>query len=247
MSPVTALVGTARDIAHLTDTEPDGSRGSMRLPTLSRSRNTLIGLLAASAFLGACSSEVTAPVAATAPTAQGTSAFQPSAATRALVGITDGTYTFTVDPTREQRLFLGSNALFIPANAVCDLATSSYGVEHWDESCTPQASTFVITAVVKNAASNRPSIEFEPALRFNPRTNVELYFYVPHGTKASTRNFIMDYCDASGVCYDESLTDASLTTYFDPRFRIVYRRIKHFSGYLVTGAMDDSALSSAAY
>ena len=219
----------------------------MRLPTLSRSRNTLVGLLLASAFLGACSSEVTAPVATSATTARGVSAFQPSATTRSLVGVTDGTYTFTVDPRHEQRLFLGSNALFIPANAVCDIQTSSYGVGHWDEPCRAESSSFVITAVVKNAASNRPSIEFQPALRFNPRTNVELYFYVPNGTRADTRNFVMDYCNDRHACYDESLTDQSLTTYFDPTYDIVYRRIKHFSGYLVTGAMDTALSASAAF
>jgi len=77
-----------------------------------------------------------------------------------------------------QSLSLGASHLDIPANAVCDLASSSYGVGHWEESCTPQTDTFTIRAVVRNAATDHPSVDFEPALRFSPDKQVGLYLYV---------------------------------------------------------------------
>jgi hypothetical protein len=205
--------------------ELTSSRGSMRLPTLSRSRISLLGLLAASAFLGACSNDSTAPaVLTTGETPVGSSQFQPSAATRSLVGVSDGVYTFAINPKKQQTLYLGANALFIPANAVCDLSSSSYGAAHW--------------------TSKRPSIDFQPALRFAPDKNVMLYFWFPKGTDAGKRQFVMNYCNDARVCIDESLTDSSLTTYFDPSSEIVYRRIKHFSGYIIASGFSESGESN---
>ena len=43
----------------------------------------------------------------------------------------------------------------------------------------------------------------------------------------------MFYCPDKGKCVDESLTDSDLTTYIDYPNNILFRRIKHFSGYTV--------------
>jgi hypothetical protein len=203
---------------------------------LNSARTRLVVLLGAAVLATACANDVTAPVA---PSRAGfqyaTSPFAPSAAARSLVGVTDGTYTFRVDPKREQKLYLGQNALFIPPNAVCALGTTSYGPEHWNEDCALQSSSFVITAVVRDASSQHPSIQFQPALRFRPSRDVELYFYVPKGSDSDKRNYVMDYCNDLRVCYDESIADPSLATYFNAEYSVVYRRIKHFSGYVVDG------------
>ena len=209
----------------------------MRLPMMARSRVSLVPLLTtvatASLLLAGCSGDATSPSAAQTKnvSALRTSPFVPNGAQRALVGVADGTYTFEIDPSQAQSLQFGASHLDIPANAVCDLATSSYGVGTWNDSCTAQTDTFTITAVVKDAATDHPSVEFQPALRFSPDANVNLYLYVTdQATLDASR--VMKYCNATG-CVDESVSDPDLRSNVDVENKVVFRRIKHFSGYVV--------------
>ena len=213
----------------------------MRLPTMARSTYSLFTVLAAGVLLSACAGEATAPATPKVALSQSrTSPFVPSGAAKALVGVADGTYEFTIDPTQDQAVNLGPNYLSIPANAVCDIATSSYGTTHWNESCVPQTDSVHITAVVTNATSDHPSIDFYPAMRFSPDKSVQLYIYVPTGMDDFQKNWTMKYCNDSSVCLDESLTDPDLGSFADKTNMMVFRRIKHFSGYLVTGLLDDT-------
>ena len=207
----------------------------MRLPMMARSRVTsLTMLVAASMSLVACAGDSTAPKAVQPTSLLRTSPFVPN---RALVGVEDGTYTFTIDPSQDQSLSLGASHIDIPANAVCDLATSSYGVGFWNDECTPETQSVTITAVVKNAATDHPSVEFEPAMRFNPQTPVNLYLHVTdQATLDNTR--VMKYCNASG-CVDEGVNDPELVSNVDVENKVVFRRIKHFSGYVVTNLVAD--------
>jgi hypothetical protein len=209
----------------------------MRLPMMARSRVSLVPLLTtvatASLLLAGCAGEATAPSAAQPSHAATlrTSPFVPTDAQRALVGVADGSYSFTIDPSQAQSLSLGASHLDIPANAICDLATSSYGVGTWNDACTPQSEPVTITAVVLNAATDHPSVEFQPALRFDPRANVNLYLYVTdQATLDATK--VMKYCNESG-CVDEAIADADLHSNVDVENKVVFRRIKHFSGYVV--------------
>jgi hypothetical protein len=209
----------------------------MRLPMMARSRVSLVPLLTtvatASLLLAGCSGDATSPSAAKSKTVSSlrTSPFVPNDAQRALVGVSDGTYTFEIDPAAAQSLSFGASHLDIPANAVCDLATSSYGVGTWNDACAPQTEPFTITATVKNAATDHPSVEFEPALRFSPSSNVSLYLYVTdQATLDASR--VMKYCNATG-CVDEAESDADLRSNVDVENKVVFRRIKHFSGYVV--------------
>lgn len=219
----------------------------MRSMTVARSRISFVGLLAAGALLSGCANDATAPIAPNVLSSQSaTSAFEPTQTSRNLVGVSDGTYTFTVDPKRDQGLLLGANLLYIPANAICDLASTPYGTSHWNEACTSQTAPLQITAVVRNAASMHPSIDFFPALRFSPDKIVSIYFYLQGGIRnrmAST--WSVDYCNDAHVCVDESLTDPDLKTYLDWNKKIAFRRIKHFSGYIVVFSTDDASLTVA--
>jgi len=209
----------------------------MRLPMMARSRVSLVPLLTtvatASLLLAGCSGDATSPSAAQPKSlsALRTSPFVPTGAQRALVGVSDGTYTFQIDPTQAQSLQFGASHLDIPANAVCDLATSSYGVGTWNDACAAQTDTFTITAVVKDAATDHPSVEFQPALRFNPQSNVNLYLYVTDQATLDNSK-VLKYCNETG-CVDESLTDPDLISNVDVDNKVVFRRIKHFSGYVV--------------
>ena len=209
----------------------------MRLPMMAPSRMSLVPLLTtvatASLLLAGCAGEATAPSAAQPSHAATlrTSPFVPTAAQRALVGVTDGSYSFTIDPSQAQLLQLGANGLYIPANAVCDLATSSYGTGTWNDSCALQTTPFTITAVVKNAATDHPSVEFQPALRFSPTTSTYLYLSVTNKATLDASK-VMLYCNETS-CTDESLADSDLRSYVDSKNFMVFRRIKHFSGYVV--------------
>jgi hypothetical protein len=204
----------------------------MRLPMMARYRiSTLTLLVVAGVLLTACAGDSIKPPAVQKTSQVRTSPFTPTAAQKALVGVSDGTYSFVIDPSQDQSLSLGASHLDIPANAVCDLASSSYGVDHWDESCAAQTDTFTVTAVVRNAASDHPSVDFEPALRFSPDKNVNLYLYVTNDATLDASRLVK-YCNADG-CVDESIADPSLASSVDLVNRVVFRRIKHFSGYVV--------------
>lgn len=206
----------------------------MRLPMMARSRTSMLTMLAAAGvLLAGCAGESTAPSAPAASSQRAASPFAPTTSQKSLVGVTDGVYTFTIDPSQDQSLSLGPNHLDIPANSVCDLGTSSYGVQYWNDDCTPETAPVTITAVVKNAASSSPSIDFYPAMRFNPRNHVNLYIYVPTGVGDFAKQWTVQYCANSHWCYDESSVDRSLQTYVDGEDNVVFRRIKHFSGYVV--------------
>jgi hypothetical protein len=197
----------------------------MRTPTMARSTTYRVSLMVASALLlAACAGDATSPSAAR---------FAPGDASKALVGVVDGVYTFTIDPNKDQSIKLGASSLDLPAKSVCTIATTSYGPDKWNNACVPESLPVTITAVVKNAATNHPSIEFAPAMRFNPTRNVLLHLYVTNA-ETLTNMTVMKYCGPfSAVCVDESITDTSLQTAVDAAAGLVSRRIKHFSGYVV--------------
>ena len=191
-------------------------------------------------LLGACSGEVTAPAAAPSRAIEASSMFVPSASAKALIGVADGTYSMTLDPRKDQSFPLGPNRLDIPANAVCDLGTSGYGAAYWDKSCTPEQQPLTLTVVIKNASSLHPSMNFFPAMRFNPDKNVQLFIYAPNVSKTDAKNWLMYYCPDSSKCVDESLTDSDLLTQIDYSANVVFRRVKHFSGYMVAEFSDQT-------
>jgi hypothetical protein len=211
----------------------------MRLPMMARYRlSTLTALALMGMLLAGCAGDTIAPRAIQHTSQLRTSPFVPTDAQKALVGVSDGTYSFVIDPSQAQSLSLGASHLDIPANAVCDLATSSYGADQWEESCAAQTDTFTIRAVVRNAASDHPSVDFEPALRFSPDKQVGLYLYVTNDATLDASR-VVKYCNANG-CVDESQTDASLVSSVDLENRVVFRRIKHFSGYVVWSLVEDA-------
>ena len=219
----------------------------MRSPMLARPTYFLLNSLAAMLFLGACSEQSTGPAIAGLELSQErTSPFVPTDAAKALVGVADGTYIFTVDPTQDQAINLGPNHLNIPANAICDIATSTYGASRWNDACATQTAPVEITAIVRNAASDRPSIDFYPAMRFSPEKHVKLHIYVPVDAEAFQKTWVMKYCNDLNVCVDESLNDAALRSFVDSQNKIVFRRIKHFSGYILNSGFLEEPVGAIA-
>ncbi|MEO5816116.1 MAG: hypothetical protein ABIT20_12640 [Gemmatimonadaceae bacterium] len=159
--------------------------------------------------------------------------FVPTASQKALIGVVDGTYAVVFDPTRSQSFSLGPNRLDIPAYSVCNLLTSGYGEDYWNRSCSPQMLPVTLTVVIKNSQKTHPEVQFFPAMRFNPTTSVQLFMYAPKVSRDDAKNWLMLYCPDKGGCKDESTADSALTTYIDYTNNVLFRRVKHFSGYVV--------------
>ena len=211
----------------------------MRMPMKARSIARLSTLVAASSLvLSACSSEITAPpTSSLSPTAANltqTVRFNPSVAKKLVPSGKTQTYVFTIDPNVDNTLMMGAHAVTIPASAVCSLAGSSYGLGTWNTACTAERLPFTITATIfGNADGGR--LEFSPALRFSPTTNVQIWMYSKKASPSDKAILSILYCPTMDKksCYDESLTDASLAVDYNRKDNVVFRRIKHFSGYVV--------------
>ena len=214
----------------------------MLTPMRARAVFTRYSVLVGALVLGACSGEVSSPSNASSKTVQGHSMYAPSEADKALIGVVDGTYSVTFDPTKDESFALGPNHLDIPAYGVCNLLTSGYGAAYWDKPCNPQLLPVTLTVVIKNATSDHPSINFFPAMRFNPSKSVQLFMYAPHVSPTDAKNWLMSYCPDLGACFDESLMDTSLATAIDYSNDMLFRRVKHFSGYTVAERADDGTI-----
>ncbi len=193
----------------------------------------LSGVIVASSACG-IDKATSAPAAKAGTSLLGTSKFVPSS--KILFGIPDGVYTITVQPGAAISFDIGGTSrLDIPANGICDLATSGYGTGTWDNACTPTSTPVTITVTSTGATTAHPKVSFEPALRFNPATNVQLYMYGKNVTRQDADGWYIRYCantlTGASSCIDESATDGSLKSTVDVVNSVVFRRIKHFSDY----------------
>ena len=115
------------------------------------------------------------------------------------------------------------------AGAICDLGKSRYGATEWDKPCTPLKGSVVITAMLFEDGDGQPFVDFQPAMRFAP--NKEVMLFLRQGKNSQKKQLFINYCNNTGYCYDESLTDASLKPFRIGKTPVVARRLKHFSGY----------------
>lgn len=155
------------------------------------------------------------------------------------------TVRFTIDPRTGGTFNLAQgHFVYFPANAICDPATSSYGPTHWDDPCKPAREPITVTAVSMRTADGTPFVEFEPALRFVP-TEVErnyVYLYMHDDDYLRWMQMEIDYCFDGLACVDEAALDPTLHTQrTSARYKYLFRRIKHFSGYNVAAGRDDSS------
>jgi hypothetical protein len=207
------------------------------MPMPARAVFSLFSTLAtAGVLLAGCAGDATAPSGALGAS-RSSAPLVPHTPARALVGAADGTYTFTLDPNDDQVLRIGESALVIPSNSICGLEDSGYGPDTWNTPCRPERARLTITATVRNAQTNHPRIDFEPALRFSPRRSVNLYMHVDNATTFADWGIL--YCSAGDAssCLNEAASDPSLAARVTGQ--LVTRRIKHFSGYVVTNFMSN--------
>jgi hypothetical protein len=134
--------------------------------------------------------------------------------------------------------------LNIPAGAVCDPSTSSYGMGNWDDGCAVTDKTISVTAKIW-VNETRVMVDFAPNLRFVPSAVVTISTNLFAGILAGRVDLaakpgalsqyeLLYSPDAGNTKFREVglLNDPSLKTHIDLNTGFVWRRLKHFSGYL---------------
>jgi hypothetical protein len=175
---------------------------------------------------------------------------------------------FTVD-TEGGWFRIGPHSVYFPPNSICEPSKSTYGPYHWDTPCTVIADSIEIHAEVqKSTTTGKPAIRFWPDLRFAPSTHVDstgkdigddwvvLYMFTEEALAATTDSaatalaakYRILWSPAAGIsAIDESSKDASLKTRIEPSTGLVYRRVKHFSGYQVGSGLVDCLTEPSAF
>ena len=149
---------------------------------------------------------------------------------------------FTVTPSGGM-FVLGSNAVYFADHSICDPETSSYGPGHWDDPCEPLDRPMDFHAEVRHNDAGQTWVDFTPAVRFVPSAdaNQTVWMLMKAGTDVTTENydnFGMEWMPNGSpeFAVNEASSDSDLKTYVDLDRDVVFRRVKHFSGYVVFGA-----------
>ena len=157
--------------------------------------------------------------------------------------------TLTIDPSESRTYAFGRNWIYFPAYSICDPATSGYGIGTWDLPCEPLRTPIQIQVRWKHKGGHG-WVEFEPNLRFVPASRVQNWVILAIYDRKpfDSDDYRILWETKSGKLIDEAATDPTLRAYIDRRDNTVYRRIKHFSGYLVAGGLgglEDGGFSHA--
>ena len=154
---------------------------------------------------------------------------------------------FTVSSAGGTFSIAGLYTLNFPANSVCDPARSTYGATEWDNACTTldDGQAIKIHATIALSSSGL-AIDFSPALRFSPATQVTISTGIFAPLIKANRDYFaknpsalnplaMLYAPALGAVGSSDYSrDASLVTHIDLSTGLIWRRVKHFSGYSMT-------------
>ena len=208
-------------------------------------RNRLSLLVAAGVLTAlACNEGSVAPRAATPRAAPSGGAAHSRTPVTAVVDAPEN-YVFDITTTGGTITLGDRFTLTFPANAVCDPSSSSYGLGHWNDSCTPTDKSITVHAKIWQR-NGYVYVDFSPALRFSPTAEVILSTDLAasvlagrtdlSGQTAPLRRFSILYAtDASDAGSNEyyQSNDKSLVTKINLITGTVSRRIKHFSGYII--------------
>lgn len=150
----------------------------------------------------------------------------------------DGVFSqdIVVDPTEPTMLVAGEHKVYVPANSICDPATSGYGEDTWDLPCTPLQDKITIH-VEWSSRYGHASISFEPNLRFVPSSDENQWVHITmkdyYDLDPSYSYPIFWQRPSDGLWIDESLNDPTMGSIKDLPGGRISRRLKHFSTYWV--------------
>lgn len=195
-------------------------------------------------FASACAGELIAP----APQGLPPGAMRPDII---IDRIADDSLSADITVTPTGGVFtLGRHAIFFPAYAICDPRVSSYGLDHWDSPCEVLTEPIQIHAEIRKQDGYQ-WVDFTPSLRFAPTEDPNQYVWLyMKSDEAEDADVISRFAilwapeiGAEGI--DESLADSTMRTYIWRDGGILFRRIKHFTGYHVSDGRAGSAVESA--
>jgi hypothetical protein len=138
------------------------------------------------------------------------------------------------------------NGLFnvnFPAGSICDPELSTYGDGEWDNDCVTLTRSIRISSTVR-LRNGKLAVDFQPALRFSPSSDVTIStslfaptlrtnrFYFS-ANPSSLRPLVFSYAPSlDGAIVADYVADPTLVTHVDLTTGRVWRRVKHFSGYV---------------
>lgn len=155
---------------------------------------------------------------------------------------------FTVTPSGGM-FVLGKHAVYFPDHAICDPATSSYGQGHWDDPCTALDAPIDFHAEIRTDGNGGAWVDFTPSVRFVPSDNPAQSVWImmktgEQPTESNISGLALLWAPGleSAERVNEASFDPSLKTFVDMHRGIVFRRIKHFSGYIVAFDVPDQSV-----
>jgi hypothetical protein len=192
------------------------------------------GLASVMALVAACSDAPTAAPAAVA--ADGEMAFAKGGNGKSTVD----SKVFTVIPGQGSQVSFGNFTLYLPANALC-AQNQGYGREYWNQPCDLEKSpvNFTATWTVKDGEAN---LSFNRDVRFNPAVKVYLSVKAVGNWKNTDAILWQEGTGSKAQWVDEGTYDRDMRTYSANGGTLLWRRMKHFSGYNVGHGECDSLL-----
>lgn len=200
--------------------------------------------------VAACSDSTAVPTAPTRSLTPSAPAFDFSATGHSL-GFQSS--DFTVTSRGGSFAVSGLYTINFPENSVCNPDVTNYGPTEWDKSCsTLRAGQSIKVHAVLSLAFDGLAIDFTPSLRFSPSTPVtistDIFAPVLKANKdyllshPGSLNFLaISYASALGSApVNDYSSDASVMTHVNVTTGLIWRRVKHFSGYnIIAGTVCD--------
>ena len=155
----------------------------------------------------------------------------------------------TITPTGGT-FVLGKHAVYFPAYSICR-PNSTYGPTEWDQPCVVTDEDVNFHVEVRKDSTGRSWLDFTPAARFVPSDDPNQWVMVYMTVSQAEWDALgsappilwSNTIGEPGI--DEATSDSTLRSYYIPGSNVVYRRIKHFSGYNVGVGFSDEGVTTS--
>ncbi|HEY0994720.1 MAG TPA: hypothetical protein VGD77_01895 [Gemmatimonadaceae bacterium] len=136
--------------------------------------------------------------------------------------------TFDIVPGQATLVSVDGNLVYVPADALC-AAGSGYGRQYFDQPCARETQRQSFAMIIGMDLNGNPMVSFNRDVRFSP--DRAAYVILKVGSTAN-RGAPIKWWDAAQLKWvDEGSYDSQQKTYWSSN--LVWRRLKHFSGYNV--------------
>lgn len=142
---------------------------------------------------------------------------------------------------------IGEFTLTWEENSVCERDSSGYGWAYFRKSCQAENEDVEMTARVWTD-DGRTYVDFFPDIRFSPDKDVTLSVVRPEIVRRKlTKKLMLKYniyythrIGDTRYYIDEAWFDPEQRTHFDTQTGLVWREIRHFSGFVIRTGYDET-------